>query len=155
VRQSVKEYVRKPFATFLTEEDGYPRLKSVMLALSRAVSTGKLALKAREAKKVVERSEQVVSGNSLRKIHEEARGRKKTHDQFLADSETAARVQQLKDLRKRGRENHALREGFKSELQRALDNEKHSDEQIQAILHEIESFSRKVSGEDLRLQLSQ
>jgi hypothetical protein len=155
VRQSVKEYVRKPFATFLTDEDGYPRLKSVMSALSRAVSTGKLALKAREAKKVVERSEQVVSGNSLRRTHEDAREHKKAYDQFLADPETAGLVRQLKDLRKRGRENHALREEFKSELQRALDNEKHSDEQIHAILREIESFSRKVSGEDLRVQLSQ
>ena len=155
VRESAKEYVRKPFATFLTEEDGYPRLKSVMTALSRAVSTGKLALKAREAKKVVERSELVVSGNSLRKTHENARERKKAYDELLADSATAALVQQLKDLRKKGRENHALREELKTELQRALDNEKRSDEQIHTILREIETFSRKVSGEDLRLQLSQ
>jgi hypothetical protein len=155
VRESAKEYVRKPFATFLTEEDGYPRLKSVMSALSRAVSTGKLALKAREAKKVVERSEQIVSGNSLKKIHENARERKRVYDELLADPATAALVQQLKDLRKKGRENHALREEFKTELQRALDNEKRSDEQIHTILREIETFSRKVSGEDLRLQLSQ
>ena len=155
VRESTKEYVRRPFATFLTEADGYPRLKSVMSALSGAVSTGKLALKAREAKKVVERSEQVVSGNSLRTIHENAKGRKKAYDQFLADPETAALVHQLKTLRRRGRENRALREEFKSELQRALDNERRAEEQIRALLHEIESFSRKISGEDLKLQLSQ
>ena len=155
VRESVKEYVRKPFGTFLTEEDGYPRLKSVMSALSRAVSTDKLALKAREAKKVIERSNQVVAGNSLERMHIDARERKKAYDQFLADRETAALVQQLKSLRKRGRENHALREEYKMELQRAIDSEKHSDEQINAILREIESFSRKVSGEEVKLQLSQ
>ena len=32
--QSAKEYIRKPFTTFLAETDGYPRLKSVMSALS-------------------------------------------------------------------------------------------------------------------------
>ena len=151
VRESTKEYVRRPFATFLTEEDGYPRLKSVMSALSGAVTTGKLALKGREAKKVVERSDQIISGNSLGTIHENARGRKKAYDQFLADAETAALVRELKSLRKRGKENRALREEFKSELQRALDNERRAEEQIQTILREIESFSRKISGEDLKV----
>ena len=155
VRESTKEYVRRPFATFLTEENGYPRLKSVMSALSGAVSTEKLALKGREAKKVIERSEQIVSGNSLGTIHENARERKKAYDRFLADPETAALVHQLKHLRRKGRENHALREEFKSELQRALDNEKRAEEQINAILRDIESFSRKISGEDLKVQLSQ
>jgi cell fate (sporulation/competence/biofilm development) regulator YlbF (YheA/YmcA/DUF963 family) len=155
VRESTKEYVRRPFATFLTEEDGYPRLKSVMTALSRGVSTGKLAVKAREAKKVIERSEQIVEGNSLERIHNDARERKKAYDQFLADPETAKLVHELKDLRNRGRANHVLREEFKTDLQRALNNEKRSDEQIHEILHEIESFSRKISGEDVKLQLAE
>lgn len=154
IRESAKEYARKPFATFLTEDDGYPRLKAVMSAMSRAVSTGKMALKGREAKKVIERTEQVVSGNSLEKLHAEAKERKKSYDKFLADPETAGLVRQLKSLRKKGKENHALREEYKSELQRAIGNEKRSEDQIITILHDIEVFSQKVSGEQIKLLLS-
>ena len=153
VRESVKEYIKKPFTTFLVEPDEYPRLKSVMSALSRAVSSGKLALKQREAKKVIERSEQVILGNSLSSIHESAKKAKSTYDEILSDQETKALVQQLTELRKRGKENRASQEELKTELERAIKNEKHSGEQINSLLREIENFARKLSGTDLKLQL--
>ena len=153
IRESVKEYIRKPFTTFLAEPDEYPRLKSVMSALAGAVSSGKLALKQREAKKVIERSEQVISGNSLSSIHESAKKAKSSYDQILSDQETKALVQQLTDLRKRGKENRASQEELKAELERAIENEKHSGEQIDSLLREIENFARKLSATDLKLQL--
>ncbi len=153
VRENTKEYVKKPFTTFLTEEDGYPRLKTVMLALSRAVSSGKLALKSREAKKVTQRTEQVVSGNSLAKIYERSRERKRIYDQFLADQETAASVQRLRDLRQKGRENRSVQEELKADLQRASGSETRLQEQIASLLKNIEAFSRKLSGADVQLQL--
>jgi len=153
VRESAREYVKKPFTTFLAETDGYPRLKSVMSALSGAVSSGKLALKQREAKKVIERSEQVISENSLSSIHESAKKAKLTYDQILSDQETKTLVQQLTELRKRGKENRGSQEELKAELQRATENEKHSGEQVNSLLREIEHFARKLSGTDLKLQL--
>lgn len=153
VRESAKEYTKKPFATFLSEESGYPRLKAVMSALSGAVSSGKLALKQREAKKVIERTDQVVSGNSLSKVHELSRDRKRTYDEFLADKETAALVQQLRELRVKGRANRTAHDELKVDLQRAIGTEKRFDEQISSLLAEIESFSRKLSGADLKLEL--
>ncbi len=153
VRDSTKEYVKKPFATFLSEESGYPRLKAVMTALSGAVTSGKLALKQREAKKVVERAEQVVAGNSLSKIHETSRDRKSTYERLLADQETAALVQKLRDLRQKGRANRAAHEELVGELQRAVGNERRLDEQIGSLLREIEAFSRKLSGADVKLEL--
>lgn len=153
VRENTKEYVKKPFTTFLAEEDGYPRLKTVMLALSRAVSSGKLALKSREAKKVTQRTEEVVSGNSLAKIYERSRERKRIYDQFLADQETAASVQRLRDLRQNGRENRSVQEELKADLQRASESETRLQEQISSLLKNIEAFSRKLSGADVKLQL--
>ena len=153
VRDSTKEYVKKPFATFLSEESGYPRLKAVMTALSGAVTSGKLALKQRETKKVVERAEQVVSVNSLSKIHETSRDRKSTYDRLLADQETTALVQKLRDLRQKGRANRSAQEELRGELQRAVGNERRLDEQIGSLLREIEAFSRKLSGADVRLEL--
>lgn len=154
VRESAKEYIKKPFATFLSEENGYPRLKAVMTALSGAVTSGKLALKQREAKKVIERAEQVVSGDSLSKIHEVSRERKRTYDQFLADQETADLVQRLRDLRQKGRANRTAQEELNAELQRALGNETRFNEQISSLLRDIEAFSRKLSGADVKLELS-
>ncbi len=154
VRESAKEYIKKPFATFLSEETGHPRLKAVMLALSKAVSSGKLALKQREAKKVRERTEQVVTENSLAKIHEKSRERKHSYDQFLADQETSALVQRLRDLRQKGRANRTVQEELGAELHRAIGNEKRFDEQISSLLRDIEAFSRKLSEADVKLQLS-
>jgi len=154
VRESTKEYIKKPFATFLSEGSGYPRLKAVMTALSGAVTSGKLALKQREAKKVIERAEQVVSGNSLSKIHEVSRERKRTYDQFLADEETAGLVQRLRDLRQKGRANRTAQEELNADLQRALGNERRFNEQISSLLRDIEAFSRKLSGTDVKLELS-
>jgi hypothetical protein len=153
VRESAKEYTKRPFATFLSEESGYPRLKAVMSALSGAVSSGKLALKQREAKKVIERTDQVVSGNSLSKVHELSKERKRAYDEFLADKETAALVQQLRELREKGRANRTAHDELKVNLQRAVGNEERFDEHIHSLLAEIEAFSRKLSGADLKLEL--
>jgi len=153
VRESAKEYTKKPFATFLSEESGYPRLKAVMTALSGAVTSGKLALKQREAKKVVERTEQVVSGNSLSKIHETSRERKSTYDKLLADQETKGLVQKLRDLRQKGRTNRTAQEELRGELQRAVGSERRLDEQFSSLLREIEAFSRKLSGQEVKLEL--
>jgi hypothetical protein len=153
VREGAKEYTKKPFATFLAEETGYPRLKAVMTALSGAVKSGKLAIKQREAKKVVERTEQVVSGNSLSKIHETSRERKTTYDKLLAGQETASLVQRLRDLRQKGRANHTVHEELRAELQRSVGNERRLEEQIGSLLKEIEAFSRKLAGVDVRLDL--
>jgi hypothetical protein len=154
VREGAKEYIKKPFATFLAEESSYPRLKSVMLALSRGVSSGKLALKQREAKKVIERTEQVVSENSLAKIHEKSKERKRTYDKFLADQETADLVRRLRDLRQKGRANRNAQGELRAELRRAIENERRYDEQANSLLKDIEAFSRKLSGADVELQLS-
>ena len=154
VRESAKEYAKKPFTTFLKEEDGYPRLKGVMSALSNAVSGGKLALKQREAKKVIERNEQVVGGESLAKIHSKAKELKHTHDGLLVDRETADLVQRLKEVRQNGRTNHTLQKELRTDLRRTLENERRLDEQIGLLLREIEVFVRKFSGTTPRLQLA-
>jgi hypothetical protein len=152
VREKAKEYIKKPFTTFLKERDGYPQLKSVMSALSTAVSNNKLALKQREAKKVIERNEQVVSGDSLGKIHKKAKELKGLHDNFLADPETAGLVQQLKDIRQKGRANHDVQEELRGELQRIIDNETRLNDQINLMLREIENATRKTSGTGVKLQ---
>jgi plasmid replication initiation protein len=155
VRETAREYVSKPFATFLSEEDGYPCLKSVMQALSGSVSSGKLALKQREAKKVIERTDQVVAENSLAQIHESARKAKLAYDQCLSDSETETLVRQLRELRKGGKENQNLLRELRAELERAVANERQAEDQISALMKEIQGLARKLTGSEMTLQLAQ
>jgi len=154
VREAAKEYVRKPFTTFLKEPDGYPQLRAVMTVLARAVSTGKLALKPREAKKVTERTDQVVSANSLAEIHAKSREMKRAFDQCMADQETASLVQKLRDIRKSGKASRASQNQLRAELERATANEKRAGEQVVNLAKEIESLSHKLSSADLTLQIS-
>ena len=152
VRENLKEYIRKPFTTFLNEEDGYPQLKKILSTLSTAVESGKMALKQREAKKVNDRSEQIISGNSLSTIHIKAKELKRTYDQYLADQEIASQVLRLREVRQKGRANHALQEDLKSELQRVSESERKASEQISNLIQEIEDFSTKLSGTQLKIQ---
>jgi len=155
VRETAREYVSKPFATFLSETDGYPRLKALMQALSASVSSNKLALKQREAKKVIERSDQVVAEDSLAQIHENARKAKFAYDQCLSDAETEALVQQLRGVRKKGKANHNTLQELRAELQRAIANERQAEEQINALAKEIQGLAKKLTGSEMTLQLAQ
>jgi len=152
VRENGKEYIKKPFSTFLKEDDGYPRLKGILSALSSAVSSNRLALKQREAKKVIERSGQVVSGGSLTMIHTKAKELKRTYDRLLADPEIAGLVQQVRETRRKGRANHKLQEELKSELQRVAESEMRLNEQSDALMRELENSARKISGTAVKLQ---
>jgi flagellar hook-basal body complex protein FliE len=152
VRENLKEYIHKPFTTFLNEEDGYPQLKKILSTLSTAVESGKMALKQREAKKVNDRSEQIISGNSLSTIHLKAKELKRTYDQYLADQEIASQVLRLREVRQKGRANHTLQEDLKSELQRVSESERKASEQISNLIQEIEDFSTKLVGTQLKIQ---
>jgi len=146
VRESTKEYLGRPFASFINEEEGYPKLKSVMAALSRAVSSGKLALKQREAKKVTDRSEQVISHDSLLDIQKKAKDLKQKYDQCLIDQETASLVEAMKTLRQKGRANFKVKRELEDELHRTVEAETKANDQLVAQTKEIENFSSKLAG---------
>jgi len=154
VREKAKEYAHKPFTTFLKEEDGYPHLKAVLTALSNAVSTGKLALKQREANKVLERTQKAVEGGFLMGLQTKSKSLKSTYDQLLADPEAASLVQQLQELRKKGRANHTVREKLQSDLQRTLESERKLEEQIALQLKHIEAYVAELTGTSPRLELA-
>ena len=153
VRETAREYASKPFATFLSETEGYPRLKKLMQALSASVSSGKLSLKQREAKKVTERSDQVVTADSLAQIHANAKKAKIAYDQCLTEPETRTLVEQLKDIRKQGKANKNTLDELRTDLQRAVTNEHQAEEQITALVKEIQGLAKKLTGNELTLQL--
>ncbi len=155
VRESTKEYLRRPFMTFINEQEGYPKLKSVMSALSHAVSSGKLALKQREAKKVTDRSEEVVSHNSLLAIQTNAKDLKQKYDKFMIDPETASLVEEMKSLRQKGRANLKLKNDLDDELRRTGEIETKANDQISVLTEEIEDFSSKLAGVEVKVQSPQ
>ena len=152
VRESTNEYLRRPFVTFIGEEEGYPKLKNVMSALSHAVSSEKLALKQREAKKVTDRTEEVVSRNSLLAIQTKAKDLKQRYDQFMIDPVTASLVEETKTLRQKGRENLKLKNGLDDELRRTSEIESKANDQIAGLTEEIEHFSSKLAGVEVKIK---
>jgi hypothetical protein len=154
VREKAREYAKKPFTTFLKEDDGYPHLKAVLRALSNAVSSGKLALKQREAKKVVERTQQVVDGEFLIQLQSKSKNLKQSYDELVADPHAATLVQQLRDLRQKNRINHASQQELKNDLQRAARSEAKLEEQIALQLKSIEDFVKELAGTAPKLELS-
>lgn len=153
VKESAKEYVTKPFTTFLEEEEGYPRLKQVMSALSKAVSSGKLALKQRESKKVLERTEQVIEGSSLTDLHARSKKLKQVYNGYRADQATASLVQRFRDIRMKGLANRSLQRELSKDLERAAENERRLEEQMTQMVHEVEAFARKLAGRTVKLRL--
>jgi site-specific recombinase len=123
-----------------------------MASLSNAVSNGKLALKQREAKKVIDRSAQVVTEDSLAQIHRNAQTLKSMYDQCLSDPETASLVQKLRDLKRSGRANHLHEKELDSEVQRIIEMERKANDQIANSTREIESFSSKLTGTNIQIQ---
>lgn len=155
VRESTKEYLRRPFATFISEQEEYPKLKNVMSALSHAVSSGKLALKQREAKKVTDRTEEVVSHDSLLAIQRRAKELKQKYDQCMIDLETASLVQEMKTLREKSRANLTLKNELDDELRRTVEIETKANDQISVLTMEIEDFSSKLAGVEVKIQPTQ
>jgi hypothetical protein len=72
VRDKLAEDLKRPFTTFIHEEDGYPSLKSILKNMEQAIERKKLLLKQREERKVLERIDNVAEKNSLDGIHQEA-----------------------------------------------------------------------------------
>jgi chromosome segregation ATPase len=72
----------------------------------------------------------------------------------LADQQLAELVQQLRDVRKKGRANHTSQEGLRSELQRLLGSEKRMEEQINVQMRNIEAFTTELTGTTTKLELA-
>ena len=90
--------------------------------------------------------------NSLATIHESALKAKAAYDQCISDAETATLVRQLKELRKRGKENRKLQMDLRSELERASENERQAEEQIRSLLRELQALARKLTGTEVTLE---
>ena len=87
VRQNLSEYLKRPFTTFIHEEEGYPSLKSVLRNLQQAVERKKLLLKQREERKVLERIDGVAEKNVLEGMHREATTLLAERRKYLKDPE--------------------------------------------------------------------
>jgi hypothetical protein len=87
VRQNLSEYLKRPFTTFIHEEEGYPSLKSVLRNLQQAVERKKLLLKQREKRKVLERTDSVAEKNALDRAHREATALLAERRKYLQDPE--------------------------------------------------------------------
>jgi hypothetical protein len=104
VRDKLAEYLKRPFTTFIHEDEGYPFLKSILRNMQQAVERRKLLLKQREERKVFERIDNVAEKNSLDRIYQEATKLLSERRTLLLDPECLELVhnyrQRRQDLKK-------------------------------------------------------
>jgi len=100
IRERLSEYLKRPFTTFIHEEDGYPFLKAILRSMRQAVERKKLLLKQREERKVLERIDNVAEKNSLDRIHREAATLLNERRTYLQDPECVELVRAYRQGKK-------------------------------------------------------
>jgi hypothetical protein len=155
VREKLGEYLKRPFTTFIHEDDGYPYLKSVLRDMRQAVQRKKLLLKQREERKVFERIDNVVEKNSLDGIHSEATMLLSERRKYLQDPEcrelVTAYKQKRLDLRK-------LRSQHEDLEQRS----KLLSEKVETLRNSLQEFTKgtgqlaeKLAGKPVKVELGE
>jgi len=135
VRERLSEYLKRPFTTFIHEEDGYPSLKSILRSMQRAVERKKLLLKQREERKVLERIDNVAEKNSLDRIHREAATLLNERRTYLQDPE----CRELVRAHKQGRQDLKSLRSKQTDLEHRF---KLLSEKAEALRNSIGQFTR-------------
>jgi hypothetical protein len=153
VREKLAEYLKRPFTTFIHEDNGYPHLKSVLRDMGRAVERRKLLLKQREERKVLERIDNVAEKNSLDGIHDEARMLLNERRRYLHDAECRELVTAYKQKRmdlKRLRSQHEDLENRSKLLSDKAETLRNS---LVEFAKGTEQLTEKLAGKPVRIEL--
>jgi hypothetical protein len=153
VREKLAEYLKRPFTTFIHEDNGYPRLKSVLRDMRQAVERRKLLLKQREERKVLERIDNVAEKNSLDGIHDEARMLLNDRRRYLQDPECRELVTAYKQKRmdlKRLRSQHEDLENRSKLLSDKAETLRNS---LVEFAKGTEQLTEKLAGKPVRIEL--
>ena len=155
VREKLAEYLKRPFTTFIHEDDGYPYLKSVLKDMRQAVERKKLLLKQREERKVLERIDNVAEKNSLDGMHHEATMLLNERRKYLQDPECRELVIAYKQKRldlKRLRSQHEDLEHRSKLLSDKAETLKTS---LVEYVKGTEQLAEKLAGKPVKVELGQ
>jgi hypothetical protein len=155
VREKLAEYLKRPFTTFIHEDDGYPYLKSVLKDMRQAVERKKLLLKQREERKVLERTDNVAEKDSLDEMHNEATMLLNERRKYLQDSECRELVIAYKQKRldlKRLRSQHEDLEHRSKLLSDKAETLKTS---LAEYVKGTEQLAEKLAGKPVKVELGQ
>lgn len=148
-KEQLLSYLEKPAHTFMREDPGYPNLKALLLNLQRAMESGKLALKQREQRKILERIGQVVRADSLARFQDEAKELAARRTEMLRDPEVMELSTKVGDLRKKMETLLTQRREGKEKLQKMLDQKQAITGQLTRELEELKQLAQKLSGKDI------
>jgi hypothetical protein len=155
VREKLTEYLKRPFTTFIHEDDGYLYLKSVLRDMRQAVERKKLLLKQREERKVLERIDNVAEKNSLDGIHHEATMLLSERRNYLRDPEcrelVTAYKQKKLDLKRLRSQHEDLEHRSKLLSDRAQTLKASLVEYVQG----TEQLAEKLGGKPVKVELGQ
>lgn len=103
----LEEYSESPFETFISEQEDFPKLRSVLTSLQNVLDSNELKMKPKEQKKVLRKIEEILANKKLleipKRLYELSKNMKKLEDDLqekgigkkLSDLEDQVKVQEI------------------------------------------------------------
>ena len=155
VRERLSEYLKRPFTTFIHEEDGYPSLKSILRSMQQAVERKKLLLKQREERKVLERIDNVAEKNSLDRIHREAATLLNERRTYLQDPECLELVRAYRQGKQDLKSLHSKQTDLEHRSKLLSEKAEVLRNSIVHFTRETEQLAEKLAKKPVRIELDQ
>jgi predicted nucleic acid-binding Zn-ribbon protein len=108
--EKLSQYLKDPFTALATEESGYPKLKSILRRVGKAIDEGRLSLKGSRLKKGREEIDEIVNKNKLDALHHDSVHVFSSIQQLLSSKETQTAQSRSKQLLERLEELRKQRE---------------------------------------------
>lgn len=151
--EKFNQYLKDPFTALATEEQGYPKLKSILRRVGQAIDEGKLRLKGSRLKKGREEIDEILNKNKLDHLHRDSTQTLSSIQQLLSSKETQTAQSRSKQVLEKLEELRKQREMVRARVDELDKEHEQSSERVdeqKAALEKIvyETFARHI---DLKL----
>ncbi len=96
--RKLRAYIKTPFETFTSEDEGHPLLRRILQKLDYAIQEGKLKLKTARLRKARKQIDSILKKDSLVRLHHECLGTTSKKKQLLTSKTVKTTQRELKKL---------------------------------------------------------
>jgi hypothetical protein len=149
----LENYIKRPFRTFSTEDEGYPNLKNILRKMNDAIDNDKFNLKSSRKRKAKEDIEELLTNDSLAVLHQKIREMATRKRQLTTSAETERTKDKLQELREKVKKTKKTKERIKLEEARIDRNFKETQKNIREQKKEIEQNILDFLGKKILISL--
>jgi predicted nucleic acid-binding Zn-ribbon protein len=152
-RLELSRFLRKPLTALLAEEEGYALIKAIFSHLQKAVSDGKLRLKQRDERKILQRIESIVKANSLLGIQISGKQILAQRASLLSNKEVLKLSHRSKELVAEISALELRKRNLENEVNLLCNRIQMTKQRIQDARSELEALAARVTGREIRIKL--